>query len=227
MYLSQFLEEEGILGSRSRPPALGAPQVDGSPLGRVVLWVARPGYRARMADFATDIAALRANARRHIEQGPITEAYGADRERVVAVLNEALATELVCVLRYRRHYFMAEGINSGPVAAEFLQHAGEEQGHADRIAARIVQLRGEPDFNPSTLAGRSHSEYVAGTDLLDMVREDLIAERVAVASYQEIIAWLGSGDPTTRRMLEDILAMEEEHADDLANLLESMGGTGA
>src|SRR5439155_3490183 len=176
-----------------------------------------------MSDFFTDIKTLRDQARAHIEQGPITEAYGADRDRVIAVLNEVLATELVCVLRYRRHYYMAQGLNSGPVADEFLQHANEEQGHADMVAARIVQLQGEPDFNPATLAQRSHSEYVAGVGLLDMVKEDLVAERVAITSYQEIIRWLGNEDTTTRRVIEEILAVEEEHADDLLTLLKEIG----
>ena len=142
------------------------------------------------------------------------------------MLNEALATELVCVLRYKRHYYMAEGLNSGPVAAEFLQHATEEQGHADEVATRIVQLEGEPDFNPRTLTERSHAEYVPGTSLLDMVKEDLVAERVAIASYQEIVRWLGTNDPTSRRMIEEILAVEEEHADDLLTLLHEDIGDG-
>jgi|SRR5579875_1448393 len=176
-----------------------------------------------MAEFLSDIETLRRQARAHIDQGPITEAYGADRERVIAVLNEVLATELVCVLRYKRHYYMAQGINSGPVAQEFLQHATEEQGHADLVAARIVQLQGEPDFDPATLVQRSHAEYQPGTSLLDMIREDLVAERVAIASYQEIVRWLGEKDPTTRRMIEDILAVEEEHADDLLTLLQELG----
>ena len=176
-----------------------------------------------MNDFFSDLDTLRRNARAHIDQGPITEAYGADRDRVIAVLNEVLATELVCVLRYKRHYYMAEGLNSGPVAAEFLQHANEEQGHADLVATRIVQLQGEPDLDPATLVARSHAEYAPGTDLLDMIKEDLVAERVAIASYQEIIRWLGTNDTTTRRMVEDILAVEEEHADDLLNLLKQMG----
>ncbi len=176
-----------------------------------------------MSEFLTDIETLRRNARAHIDQGPITSAYGADIERVISVLNEALATELVCVLRYKRHFYTAEGLNSGPVAAEFLQHANEEQGHADRIAARIVQLQGEPDFNPATLVARSHAEYVVGNGLVDMIREDLVAERVAIASYQEIIRWLADSDTTTRRMLEDILGNEEEHADDLLNLLTELG----
>jgi bacterioferritin len=176
-----------------------------------------------VSEILTDIETLRRKAREHIDQGPITEAYGADRERVIAVLNEVLATELVCVLRYKRHYYMAEGLNSGPVAAEFLQHANEEQGHADMVAARIVQLQGEPDFNPATLVQRSHAEYAPGTDLTDMIKEDLVAERVAIASYQEIIRWLGDSDTTSRRMIETILAVEEEHADDLLNLLKEMG----
>jgi bacterioferritin len=176
-----------------------------------------------VSEHLSDIQTLRENARQHLELGPITDAYGADRERVIGVLNEALATELVCVLRYKRHYYMAEGINSGPVAAEFLQHATEEQGHADQIAARIVQLQGEPDFNPATLVERSHAEYVTGSDLVDMIKEDLVAERVAIASYAEIVRWLGEQDVTTRRLMEGILAVEEEHADDLLTFLKQMG----
>jgi bacterioferritin len=170
-------------------------------------------------EFLSDVSDLRRRAREHIDQGPVTDSYGADRERVIAVLNEALATELVCVLRYKRHFYMAEGLDSGPVAAEFAQHATEEQGHADMIAARIVQLQGEPDFNPETLMNRSHAEYVPGKDLLDMVKEDLVAERVAISSYGEVVQWLGNSDITTRRMLEEILAVEEEHADDLLTFL--------
>lgn len=176
-----------------------------------------------MNEHLSDIQTLRRNARAHIDQGPLTEAYGADRERVISVLNEALATELVCVLRYKRHYYMADGINSASVAAEFLQHAVEEQGHADQIAARIVQLQGEPDFNPSTLVERSHAEYVPGTDLIDMIKEDLVAERVAIASYSEIVQWLGNTDVTTRRLMENILGVEEEHADDLLTFLKQFG----
>lgn len=175
-----------------------------------------------MSTFLTDVQTLRARARLQVEDGPITEAYGADRERVIGVLNEALATELVCVLRYKRHYYMASGLSSGPAASEFLQHATEEQGHADRIAARIAQLRGEPNFNPEGLATRSHSEYVEGDSLEEMIREDLVAERIAIASYQEIIRWLGDSDPTSRVLFEDILAVEEEHADDLLSLLHEM-----
>jgi bacterioferritin len=172
--------------------------------------------------FLTDVETLRRRAREHIDQGPITDSYGADRERVVAVLNEVLATELVCVLRYKRHFYTATGLDSGAVAAEFLQHANDEMGHADQVAARIVQLQGEPNFNPDGLATRSHAEYKEGEDLIDMVREDLVAERVAVASYSEIIRWLGDGDPTTTQMIRGILAVEEEHADDMLNLLKGM-----
>lgn len=177
-----------------------------------------------MNEFLSDIQTLRDRARANIEQGPITSAYGADRERVVEVLNEALATEIVCVLRYKRHYFTATGLNAAPVAAEFLQHANEEQAHADQIALRITQLQGEPNFDPEGLVSRSHAEYDASRDLLTMVKEDLIAERIAIESYSEIIKWLGDNDSTTRRMLEDILAMEEEHADDLLSILSDISG---
>ena len=177
-----------------------------------------------MTDFLTDVETLRKRAREHIEQGPITSAYGADRERVIDVLNEALATELVCVLRYKRHYYTATGIEAGPVAAEFLQHANDELGHADQIALRITQLQGEPNFDPAGLSERSHSEYDASTSLVEMIKEDLIAERVAIESYSDIIRWLGEKDPTTRRLMEEILGVEEEHADDLLNMLESMDG---
>lgn len=179
-----------------------------------------------MADFLTDVQTLRERAREEIDKGPITDSYAADRPRVIQVCNEALATELVCVLRYRRHYFTASGINSEPVAQEFLTHAGEEQQHADQIAQRIVQLGGSPDFNPDTLTTRSHSEYDASDELIEMIKEDLVAERVAIASYLEIIQWLGDGDPTTRRMFESILQTEEEHADDMKNLLEKLGPGG-
>jgi bacterioferritin len=178
-----------------------------------------------MADqpFLTDIKTLRERARQHIENGAVTEGYSADRETVIKLLNEALATEIVCVLRYRRHYFMASGINAESVAAEFLQHANEEQGHADQIAHRIVQLQGEPNFNPDGLLSRSHAEYVEGTTLIDMIKEDLVAERIAIDSYREMINYFGKDDPTSRRMMEDILAVEEEHADDLVNMLQKMG----
>ena len=172
--------------------------------------------------FLSDIKTLRERARKHIERGAVTEGYKADRKTVIKILNEALATEIICVLRYKRHYFMASGINAQSVAQEFLQHANEEQAHADEIAQRIVQLGGEPNFSPDGLADRSHAEYVEGDSLIDMIKEDLIAERIAIDSYREMIAYLGNDDPTTRRMLEGILAMEEEHADDLVSLLQEL-----
>jgi len=173
--------------------------------------------------FLTDIKTLRERARKHIEQGAVTEGYSADRETVIKVLNEALATEIVCVLRYRRHYFMASGINAEGVAAEFLQHSNDEQGHADQIAQRIVQLGGAPNFNPEGLLTRSHAEYVEGETLRDMITEDLVAERIAIDSYRDIIQYLGNDDPTSRRLMETILAVEEEHADDLVSLLGELG----
>jgi bacterioferritin len=173
--------------------------------------------------FISDIKTLRERARRHIEQGAVTESYQADLPTVLKLLNEALATELVCVLRYKRHYFMATGIAAEGVAAEFLQHANEEQGHADEIAARIVQLNGEPNFSPDGLSSRSHAEYVEGENLIDMIKENLVAERIAIDSYREMINYVGDKDTTTKRMLEGILAMEEEHADDLNGLLAKMG----
>jgi bacterioferritin len=179
--------------------------------------------KPKASAFLTDVKTLRQRARKHIEEGAVVQGYRADRKKVVKLLNDALATELVCVLRYKRHYFMADGLQADPVAAEFLQHATEEQQHADQIAARIVQLGGEPDFSPQGLASRSHSEYDDSLGLLDMIREDLVAERIAIESYSEMIRFVGDGDSTTRRMLEGILAMEEEHADDLASLLKKLG----
>ena len=173
--------------------------------------------------FLTDIKTLRARARKHIEKGAVTEGYSADRGIVVKLLNEALATEIVCVLRYKRHYFMASGINAESVAAEFLQHANDEQGHADQISHRIVQLGGEPNLNPEGLLTRSHAEYVEGDSLTDMIKEDLVAERIAIDSYRDMINYFGNDDPTSRRMMENILAVEEEHADDLVNLLGGLG----
>jgi bacterioferritin len=173
--------------------------------------------------FLTDIKTLRERARKHIEDGAVTPGYKADRETVVRLLNEALATEIVCVLRYKRHYFMASGINAQSVAQEFLQHANEEQAHADQIAQRIVQLGGAPNLSPDGMLARSHSEYVEGESLIGMIKEDLVAERIAIDSYREMVAYLGADDPTTRRMLETILAMEEEHAEDLVSLLEELG----
>ncbi len=175
--------------------------------------------------FLSDVKELRRRARQHMEHGAVTEGYQADRKTVIAILNEALATEIICVLRYKRHYFMAEGIHAEPVAQEFLQHANDEQAHADQIAARIVQLEGEPNFNPKDLTTRSHSEYVEGSSLLDMVKEDLVAERIAIDSYAEMIRFVGDKDPTTRRVLEGILAMEEEHANDLASILSTLDPT--
>ena len=170
----------------------------------------------------TDIQTLRKRARQHIEDGAVTSGYAADRETVIKLLNEALATEIVCVLRYKRHYFMAAGIHAASVADEFLEHANEEMLHADRIAERIIQLHGEPNFSPDGLAERSHAEYVEGGTLKEMIKEDLIAERIAIESYREMVGYLGEQDPTTRRMLVEILAGEEEHAEDLSSLLEGL-----
>jgi bacterioferritin len=176
-------------------------------------------------DFLTDIKTLRERARKHIENGAVTEGYRGDRETVIRLLNEALATEIVCVLRYKRHYFMAQGIHAQAVQAEFLEHANEEQQHADQIAERIVQLGGAPNFNPEGLLSRSHAEYVEGGSLVDMIKEDLVAERIAIDSYADMARYFGDKDPTTRRMIEGILAMEEKHADDLANLLATLDPT--
>lgn len=170
----------------------------------------------------TDVATLRRQARKHIEEGAVTAGYAADREAVLKLLNEALATEIVCVLRYRRHYFMARGIHSKGIAEEFLTHSNEELGHADQIAERIVQLGGEPDFAPDGLTGRSHAEYVAGKTLVGMIKEDLVAERIAIDSYRGMIEYIGNQDPTTSEMLKGILAVEEEHADELADLLQDL-----
>jgi bacterioferritin len=165
------------------------------------------------------IQEIRDRARQHIDDGPVTSDYGLDRERAVAILNEALATELVCVLRYKFHYFMATGIHSTAAKEEFLEHANEEQEHADQIAERIKQLGGKPEMNPATLTGNSHSEYKEGTTLAEMLKEDLVAERIAIESYREMVKFFGEKDSTTRRMLEGILAKEEEHADDISDLL--------
>jgi bacterioferritin len=176
--------------------------------------------------FVVDIKALRERARNHMLDGAVTKSYGGNTETACKILNEALATELVCVLRYKRHYFMAKGIHSGSVKAEFLQHAGEEQAHADRIAERIVQLGGSPNFSPEGLLSRSHSEYAEGASLRDMIEEDLIAERVAIDSYKEIAAYFAPFDTTTRQMIEEIQAVEEEHADDMAELLDQFPSKG-
>lgn len=172
--------------------------------------------------FLTDVKTLRERARQHIEQGAVTAGYNADRETVLNLLNEALATEIVCTLRYKRHYYMADGLNASIAADEFLEHAEQEQQHADWLAERIVQLGGAPNFSPEGLQSRSHAEYVEGDTLKEMVKEDLIAERIAIDSYREIATYLGDKDPTTRRIMEEILAQEEEHADDMASILESL-----
>lgn len=173
-----------------------------------------------MSEFLTDLKEIKARARKEMEQGAVTDNYKADRNAVIKVLNQVLATELVCVLRYRRHYYMASGLNSEAVKAEFLQHADQEQQHADWVATRITQLNGEPNFNPEGLASRSHSEYAEGGNLVAMIKEDLFAERIAIETYSEIVRWLGDKDPTTRRGIEDILKVEEEHAEELKTLLQ-------
>ncbi len=176
----------------------------------------------KQAPKMTDTATLRQRARQHIDDGAVTDGYTGDRAAVIDMLNGALATELVCVLRYKRHHFMADGIHATAVAAEFLEHANEESGHADRIAKRIVQLGGAPNFSPVGIAERSHAEYVEGTTLESMIKENLVAERIAIDSYREMIAFIGDTDPTTRRMLAEILEVEEEHADELASLHHGM-----
>lgn len=172
--------------------------------------------------FLTDIKVLRDRARQHIERGAITDAYRGNREVVLKLLNEALATEVVCYLRYKRHYYAAEGYKGETSKEEFLEHAEDELAHGDRIAERIIQLGGLPNYSPEGMTARSHSEYVEGTTLADMLKEDLVAERVAIESYTEMIRYIGDDDSTTRQMLEDILAKEEEHANDLAKLLKDM-----
>jgi bacterioferritin len=179
-----------------------------------------------MNQFKTDIEEIRRRARDKMEEGPITAQYQADRQKVIDVLNEVLATEIVCVLRYKSHYYMAQGIHSQSVANEFLEHANEEQLHVDMAAKRITELNGKPNFDPEGLKTRSHAEYKVGDTLEEMIREDLVAERIAISTYSEIIRWLENEDPTTRRMIETILATEEEHADDLAKLLVRIGAPG-
>lgn len=170
--------------------------------------------------FVSDIKAIRTRARKHIEEGAVTSGYKADRQTVIELLNVALATELVCVLRYKHHYYMATGIHAQSAAEEFLEHANQEQEHADSLATRIVQLGGVPDFSPAGMQEHSHSEYVSAGSLTEMIRENLVAERIAIDSYREMIQYLGDDDPTTRRVLEDILAVEEQHADDLSSLMD-------
>ncbi len=176
--------------------------------------------------FLTDIKLIRSRARAQMQKGAVTEGYGADRKKVIEILNEALATEIICVLRYSYHHYKASGIHAKSVAAEFLEHAQEEQQHASRIAERITQLNGNPNFSPEGLQTRSHSEYVEGADLVEMIKEDLVAERIAIDTYREIVQYLGNDDPTTRRMIEEILANEEEHAEDMHTLLEELGKKG-
>lgn len=179
---------------------------------------------AESQPFLTDVKTLRARARKHIDDGAVTEGYAGDRQTVIKLLNEALATEIVCVLRYRYHHFVASGIHADAIAAEFLVHSTEEQEHADWLAKRIVQLNGEPNMDPAGLTSRSHSEYVKGTDLRDMIKENLVAERIAIDSYKEMIAYIGDKDTTTKRVLESILAVEEEHADELSDWLDGEWG---
>jgi bacterioferritin len=173
-----------------------------------------------MSDFLTALKQIKTRARNQMEKGAITDNYRGDRPRVVNVLNQVLATEIVCHLRYKRHYYTASGLNSEAVKSEFLEHANQEQVHADRVATRIIQLNGEPDFNPQSLASRSHSEYAEAKDLVEMIKENLFAEGIAIESYSEIVRWLGDKDPTTRRLMEEILEAEEEHAEDLKTLLQ-------
>jgi bacterioferritin len=210
--------------SASPPCNAGVPPHEESMANKAADTKSDPSDRADKPEkpFLSDVTELRRRAREHIERGAVTSGYRGDRDVIIDLLNQALATEIVCVLRYKRHYYMATGIHAQAVAAEFLEHAGEEQGHADQIAERITQLDGEPDLSPQGLATRSHSEYVEGKTLIDMIQEDLVAERVAIESYSEMIRYIGEDDPTTRRMLESILAVEEEHAEDLKTLIEAL-----
>jgi bacterioferritin len=178
--------------------------------------------KSATSPFVLDIQEIRRRAREHMDRGAVTSANQTDTKEVVRILNEALATEIVCVLRYKRHQYMAAGIHAKAIAEEFAEHAAEEQGHADLIAERITELDGEPNFDPKGLATRSHTEYVEGKTLTEMIREDLVAERVAIETYSEIIRYLANRDPTSRSMMERILAMEEEHAEDMKTLLEKV-----
>jgi bacterioferritin len=183
----------------------------------------KKSLKAPARRFIADVKKMRARARRHMQSGAVTENYRADRAQVIKVLNDVLATEIVCVLRYKSHFYLSKGLDAEPARAEFLQHAGEEQQHADWVAERITQLGGEPNFDPKGLPERSHSEYGRHNNLVTMIQEDLVAERVAIESYSEIVRWLGNDDTTTRRIMEDILKTEEQHADDMANLLAKVG----
>jgi bacterioferritin len=176
-----------------------------------------------MNTFKADIEEIRRRAMEKIDDGAVTASYKADRVRVCEVLNEVLATETVCVLRYKNHYYMAQGIHGQSVENEFLEHANEEQEHADRVAKRITELGGTPNLNPEGLATRSHAQYGSAETLQEMIKEDLIAERIAIATYSEIVRWLANDDPTTRRLIEELLAKEEEHADDMAKLMTRVG----
>lgn len=173
--------------------------------------------------FTSNTNEIRAKARQHIEDGAVTDGYRANREQIIEMLNSVLATEIVCNLRYKNHYFLASGIHSEAVAAEFLEHAKQEEEHANKVSRRIVQLNGKPDWSPDSLTKRSHADYVAGISLTQMIKENLIAERIAVETYREMVAYIGDDDPTTRRIIEEILAQEEEHADEMANLLKDLG----
>jgi bacterioferritin len=175
-----------------------------------------------MNTFELDLRTIRERARHEMGDGAVTEGYKADREQVIAVLNQVLATELVCNMRYRNHHYMAQGIRGEVAATEFWEHAMEEADHANMVAERIAQLNGNPNFNPKDLSTRSHAEYKERPDLAGMIEENLVAERVAIGTYSEIVRWLGEADPTTRRMMEEILAKEEEHADDMATMLASI-----
>lgn len=182
---------------------------------------AAPEAQGGERKFAPNVEEIRKKARKDVEEGAVTKNYSAQKDAIIELLNAALATELVCVLRYRKHYYMAKGIDSEPVAQEFLEHADEELQHADKLAIRIAQLGGEPDLNPKTFPDRSHAEYVEAKSLKDMIKENLVAERIAIDSYRSMIHFVGESDPTTRRLLEEILETEEEHADELADLISS------
>jgi bacterioferritin len=188
--------------------------MEGSGMGDIA---GAPGDRKR--PFLADIKAIRDRARQHMADGAVTAGYGKNPQEAFKVLNEALATELICVLRYKRHSFMAAGIYAEPIAREFATHATEEAAHADAIARRIVQLGGAPDFSPDGLSSRAHADYVEGQNLKEMIEENLVAERIAIDTYREMARWFGEDDPTTRRLLEGILEQEEEHADELSDLL--------
>jgi bacterioferritin len=217
------VEDPIATGIHAAPPSLRLPGPD--PAAREVQPVKASDQKKggdvakSKKPFLSDIQDIRRRAREHMEAGAVTGGYRADREMVIKLLNEALATEIVCVLRYKRHHFMAQGIHADPIAAEFLEHANEEQQHADQLAQRIVQLGGRPNFSPEGLLSRSHSEYVEGETLVDMIREDLVAERIAIDSYSEMIRYIDDDDPVTKQLLIEILAVEEEHADDLASFL--------